>query len=133
MRIMPDTNILVSAILLDSKAMNELFKTIFKQHTLVLSGYTIKELFEVAEEKFPDKTGVINRLLNRMPYEYINTPDEITPGLFDIRDPDDYPILYTAIKANIDILITRDKDLLSVKIERPEIIKPHQFLERFYT
>lgn len=53
------------------------------------------------------------------------------PGnLFDIRDINDYPVLYTAIIENIDIFITGDKDFLDVEIEMPEIMTPGEFLER---
>ena len=54
------------------------------------------------------------------------------PGnLFDIRDINDYPVLYTAIIENIDIFITGDKDFLEVDIELPEIMTPGEFLEIF--
>lgn len=41
-----------------------------------------------------------------MSFEYVYTPDEIEKELFEIRDVKDYPVLYTAIIENIDILIT---------------------------
>lgn len=48
-------------------------------------------------------------------------------NLFQIRDESDYPILYTAILEDVDILITGDKDFLDIEIERPEILTPAQF------
>ena len=55
------------------------------------------------------------------------------PGnLFNIRDINDYPALYTAIIENIDIFITGDKDLLGVDIGMPEIMTPGEFLEKKY-
>ena len=51
--------------------------------------------------------------------------------LFEIRDNMEYPVLYTAIIEDVDILITGDKDFLDVEIEKPEILTPAQFTERY--
>lgn len=40
----------------------------------------------------------------------MSIPDTLEEGLFNIRDIKDYPVLYTAIIENVDILITGDKD-----------------------
>ncbi len=52
-------------------------------------------------------------------------------NLFEIRDKNDYPVLYTAIVENIDIFITGDKDFLDINVEMPEIMTPADFIERF--
>ncbi len=57
--------------------------------------------------------------------------EEMKQNLFQIRDESDYPILYTAILEDVDILITGDKDFLDIEIERPEILTPAQFLEKY--
>ena len=43
----------------------------------------------------------------------------------------DYPVLYTAIIDDIDILVTGDKDFSDIGVERPEIMTPAEFMERF--
>ena len=43
----------------------------------------------------------------------------------------DYPVLYTAIIEDIDILITGDKDFSDINIHKPEIMSPSQFMENF--
>ena len=43
----------------------------------------------------------------------------------------DYPVIYTAIVEAVDILITGDRDFENLDIERPEIMTPNVFLERF--
>jgi predicted nucleic acid-binding protein len=50
----------------------------------------------------------------------------------DIRDEKDKPLLAAAILSDVDILISGDKDFHCVDIERPEILKPSEFLERYY-
>jgi len=56
---------------------------------------------------------------------------EIFDPLFEIRDEKDYMVLHTAILADVDILITGDKDFEDIKIERPEILTPKRFLEKY--
>lgn len=43
----------------------------------------------------------------------------------------DYPVLYTAIIEEVDLLVTGDKDFSDIDIEKPEIMSPAQFMERF--
>ena len=45
MRIMLDTNVLLSALLFPGPNMDELFRRIVTEHRLVLSSYVIDELF----------------------------------------------------------------------------------------
>ena len=40
-------------------------------------------------------------------------------------------MLYTAIIEDVDILITGDKDFADIDIEKPEIMNPTEFMERF--
>jgi len=51
--------------------------------------------------------------------------------LFYIRDYKDYPVLFTAIIGNVDILITGDKDFSSVNVCNPLIMTPTEFIESF--
>ena len=64
-----------------------------------------------------------------MSFEYVYTPEEIEDGLFDIRDIKDYPVLYTAIIEDVDILVTGDKDFTSIDIEKPNIMTPAELIE----
>ena len=104
---------------------------IFKRHQLVLSSYIVEELKDVVKRKFPDKIRIVDTLLTKMEYEYIYTPDILDETLFEIRDLKDYPILYTAILDNVDVLVTGDGDFNDVKVEKPEILKPSEFLEKY--
>lgn len=49
--------------------------------------------------------------------------------MFEIRDPKDYPVLYTAMINGVDILVTGDEDFASVSVDMPRIMTPVQFLE----
>lgn len=132
MRIMIDTNILISVILFPSPNMNKLIDIISSNHTIVLSSYIIEELKEVIKRKFPNKYKYIDRFLIELPYELVYTPELIDVFKYPfIRDKKDLPILVSAINENIDILITGDKDFDEIEIEKPKILTVIEFLERY--
>lgn len=131
MRVMLDTNVLLSALLFPSRKMDTLLTEISMRHTLVLSSFVVEELREVVRRKFPKKETVIDTLLSQMSYELVYTPQRLEPGLFSIRDDKDYPVLYTAIVEGADILVTGDKDFAGIEIDRPEILTPAEFLEQY--
>ena len=131
MRIMIDTNVLVSALLFPSERMNKLIYKIVTDHTLVISSYVIEELLQVTCRKFKGKVETIDQLLSQLPYELVYTPKRPKAGLFEIRDETDYPVLYTAIADDVDLFITGDRDFEDLDLERPEILTPSEFLNRY--
>ena len=131
MRIMLDTNILISLLFFPNQRMNSMMQYIFKNHKLVLSSFVVDELKAVASRKFPNKVKAIDNLLRQISFELVYTPTEIEENLFEIRDIKDYPVLYTAIIEDVDILITGDKDFSDIALERPKILTPSQFIEKY--
>ena len=128
---MLDTNVLISMVFFPGKRFTRLIEHITREHTLVLSSFVVDELVAVAEKKFPSRKDAIDRFLSRLAYELVYTPHKMQGGLFDIRDMDDYPVLYTAIVENVDVLITGDKDFADVSVEKPEILSPSTFIARY--
>ena len=128
MRIMLDTNVLLSAILFPSERMNRMMRCIFEEHRLVLSSFVVDELGYVIRRKFPAKAAA--QMLSAMSYELVYTPRIMDQTLFAIRDPKDYPVLYTAMVEDVDVLITGDKDFAEIQVERPEICTPAEFMRR---
>lgn len=61
----------------------------------------------------------------------VYTPEYPDKGLADIRDEKDYPILYSAIVENVDILLTGDADFKAVAIGHPEILSPDELLKKY--
>ncbi len=128
---MLDTNVLISMIFFPGERFLQMLELITQKHILVLSSFVIDELMAVADRKFPAKKDAIDKFLAELSYELVYTPRRMQPGLFKIRDMNDYPVLYTAIIENIDILITGDKDFLGIDIEKPEILTTAEFMEAF--
>ena len=132
MRVMLDTNILVSMIIFPSQMFLEMLATITKYHKLVLSSYVLNELSDVVMRKFPKRNEAFKKFLAAIPYEIFVTPQDMDMNLFEIRDTMDYPVLYSAIVAKADVLITGDKDILTVEhIDRPEILTARNFVAKF--
>jgi putative PIN family toxin of toxin-antitoxin system len=128
---MLDTNTLVSAIVFNGKAITEIINTLEQEQLIVLCTYVLDELHSVITRKFPHKSNEMWRFLYQLQYELVYTPPNIQERLFTIRDDKDYPILYTAIKEDVDILVSGDKDFADIDIERPEILTPSEFLEKY--
>lgn len=130
MRIMLDTNILISMFVF--KSMSQVIDAIVDKHSIVLCSYVIDELHEVIERKFPNKQKDLEDFLLKLPFELIYTPKVTdTHDLFEIRDADDEKVLYSAILADVDVLLTGDKDFSDIEIEKPEILTPREFLEKY--
>jgi len=132
MRVMLDTNILISIVVFNSQKLKDMLTGITDNHKLVLCSYIIDELNEVIEKKFPTKQKILDNFLMKIPYEIEFTPKNI-PDIKEIemRDEKDKPILYSAIVANVDVFITGDKDFDDVDIEKPDIMTPTEFMDKF--
>ena len=131
MRVMLDTNVLISVIVFPNKRMDSLIYKAVLDHHLVLSSYIINELLDVTKRKFPEKIKDVDLFLTRLPYELVYTPREQNHDFFNIRDVDDFPVLYSAIIEDVDLLITGDDDFSNVEIDKPVIITPSEFLEKY--
>ena len=129
MRIMCDTNVLISGILFPNSVPSNVLRHVAEQERLVLATYVIDELRRVFQKKFPDKTDSLERYLERGEFELFVTPKEWQLVVPLIRDLKDKPVLASAILADVDILITGDKDFADVVINRPIIRTPAAFLK----
>ena len=133
MRIMCDTNVIISGILFPNSVPNKVLRHVAEQERLVLATYVIDELRRVFQKKFPDKTDSLERYLEQGEFELFVTPKEWQLVVPLIRDLNDKPVLASAILADVDILITGDKDFEDVVINRPIIQTPAAFLKKLKT
>ena len=131
MRIMVDTNVLLSALVFRSIKMALLLEKVAEEHTMVLCSYVIEEFRNVVIRKAPKYEPVVDTFFAKLSYEMVYTP-RWQKNMPDIRDEKDKPILAAAILADVDIFITGDKDFYDVDIERPEILNPNDFLNKYY-
>ena len=131
MRVMLDTNILVSAFIFKSKTINELINKLSNEHKIIIASYCIDELKELIKTKFKVSEKALDEFLLTFPFDLVYSPSDVDQKLFKIRDEEDYIILYTAIIEDVDILITGDKDFKEVDIVKPEIMTIREFLDKY--
>lgn len=132
MRVMLDTNILVSMVFFPSNQTRELAERLTNWHQIIICDYVIEELRLVTNRKFPKKRSFLDQFFRELPFELVYTPEVLDIGRFpSVRDEKDSPILATAILENVDVFITGDKDFLVLDVEMPDIMTMADFLERF--
>jgi len=132
MRIMIDTNVLISAILFPNSYPSQALQKVIEKENLVLCPHIIDELHIIFQRKFTDKIKNLERFLSKLSYELVYTPLTIDEDRYpQIRDRADLPILVSAILAELDIIITGDKDFLSLEIDKPIILTPREFVDRY--
>jgi putative PIN family toxin of toxin-antitoxin system len=126
LKILADTNVLISALLYpESKPALALFQASVR-HKLVLTEYNILELRRIAEAKFAKTQSDIDLFFTELSFELIPAADAVRTT---IRDPKDQPILNAAIAADVDVILTGDKDFLSLNLVRPRTMSAAQFIE----
>jgi len=70
--------------------------------------------------------------LRRFNFEMSFTPNEIDPDIYPkVRDKKDYPILASAIIAEVDVFITGDKDFSVLDLDNPEIMTISEFANKY--
>ncbi|MDR1013678.1 MAG: putative toxin-antitoxin system toxin component, PIN family [Coriobacteriales bacterium] len=131
MRVMVDSNVVVSAVAFRSARMGELIERICDRYELCVASCCMEEVRDVMAAKFKDASAGLDEFFGDVPYTLIETPEAVGPPLFPIRDSDDYPILYTAVIGQVDVFVTGDKDFFDVRIDRPEILSPAGFLAKY--
>ena len=98
---------------------------ITQYHNVVLCDKNISELRDVLSRKKPEKLLYAEILLTEMSYELIPATYHIEKV---IRDAKDQPILNAAIIADVDIILTGDKDFLCLDLEKPKCMTVNYFL-----
>ena len=81
--------------------------------------------------KFPNKLHLLDSFLAiaLTSLHLIETPIDETTQENVVRDVKDRPILRAALNANVDILLTGDKDFLEADIEKPKTMTAAEFME----
>jgi len=69
--------------------------------------------------------------IKNLDFAIFNLPSLEPNNYHYIRDICDLPILANAIEADVDIIISGDKDFDDVKMVKPIILKPRQYIETF--
>lgn len=126
MRILIDTNVLFSALIRPQSTPAKAMLHAAENHDIVLCDRNIAELRDILQRKGPKYLPDAEVLLAELPYELIPAVDHAEKL---IRDAKDQPILNAAIVFDVDMILTGDKDFLSLDLEHPRCLTAAQFLE----
>jgi len=123
-----DTNVLASALTTRGLCA-ELFEVVLQSHELLISDPVLKELERILPEKLGQSASITEQFRSLLRSEgFLITNDHPAPSL---PDPDDEPIVASALAAGATVFVTGDKALLKLKtIEQLPIISPREFWER---
>ena len=127
---MIDTNILLSALVFGSTKMASLLEQVSDEHTMVICSYVIDEFRTVVTRESPKYNEVVDTIFANLSYEMVYTP-QWQDNMPNVKHKKDRPILAAAILADVDIIITGDKEFASADIERPEILTPMEFRGKY--
>lgn len=125
MRILIDTNVLFSALLFPHSKPAKALLYAAQNHEIVLCDRNIWEFRDILRRKAPKSLPDAEVLLAEMSYELIPAVDHAEKLM---RDAKDQPILNAAIISDVDIILTGDKDFLSLNLEHPTCMTAAQFL-----
>lgn len=126
MRVLVDTNILFSALLFPNSKPAQALMHVAEYHDMVLCDRNIVEIRDILRRKAPKYLPDAEVLLAELSYELIPAVDHAEKL---IRDAKDQPILNAAIVADVDIILTGDKDFLSMDMEHPKCMTAADFLD----
>ena len=129
MKVVLDTNVLISAIMFGGKSRDILEMGISGKIKIAVSQDILKELAEVlVDKKFRVPVSFVQQTIHELSEitELVIVTDRITV----IKDdPDDNHILECAVSAKADYIVSGDSDLLGLKhFKKIKILSPSDFL-----
>ncbi|TVQ77497.1 MAG: putative toxin-antitoxin system toxin component, PIN family [Phycisphaeraceae bacterium] len=129
MRVVLDTNILLAGIATHGLC-EALLTLCYRDHTVVLSEYIIDELRSHYAGKFKAAPEQVEEVCHffRSQSELVVPAPVIMP---DFEDPDDLPVLGTAIAGKAECLVTGDQALQTIKeFQGVRVFSPRAFYDR---
>jgi putative PIN family toxin of toxin-antitoxin system len=123
-----DTNVLASALTTRGLCA-ELFEVVLQSHQLLISDPVLNELERILPDKLGQSESITEGFISLLRSEgFLITSDYPAPSL---PDPDDEPIVASALAGGAKVFVTGDKALLKlITIEKLLIISPREFWER---
>lgn len=131
MRVLVDTNVLISAALSSKGVPFQAYvKAVSTPNHGLICEQNVDEMKRIFQKKFPAKLPALDEFLSTalLTMELVPIPTDEAETENQIRDIKDRPILRAAINAKADVLLTGDKDFLESGVKHPAIMTPAEFL-----
>ena len=132
LRVVPDTNLIVSAMLTGGTSPQQALEYVISRGTILLSTDTFDELESVLLRSGFDKYVPIGTRLNLLArLENQGNWTTVTQTITACRDPKDNKFLELAVSGQASHIITGDGDLLALHpFDSIPIVTPRDFLEQ---
>ncbi|QTA78487.1 Putative toxin-antitoxin system, toxin component, PIN-like [Desulfonema limicola] len=131
MKIVLDTNVLVSAFLKPRSKPGKILRLVIQQDIdIIVNEYILAEYYEVlSRSKFNLNPGRIQTILSFIRSQGIKAP--ALAELFQLPDENDTPFLEAALSAAADVLITGNTRHFPEELCKGQIVMtPAEFLEK---
>lgn len=132
MRILIDTNVLISAALNANGVPFQAYAkaATYPNHGLICEQ-NVDEMKRIFNKKFPSHLSSLDKFLSvaLLTLELVPIPTDEDTSESQVRDVNDRPILRAALKAKADILLTGDRNFLESGLRHPAIMTPAEFLK----
>lgn len=127
MRVLLDTNVLVSAILFGGVPREILRAAIDGKLRLVSSPHLLEEFEDILERKFGFSKGAAVETRSELEVLADLVEPREVPRV--CRDPDGDHVLAAAVTGSVEVIVTGDRDLLALEWHgRIELATPAQFV-----
>lgn len=132
-KIILDTNILISGLLLSSSTSQQVFDIVTENEILLISESTFTEFYSTITRKKFDKYLSLEKRLNFLArLREKASLIEIIESITICRDVKDNQFLELAVSGKADMIITGDNDLLVLNsFKNIQIITVNQFLLKY--
>lgn len=130
LKVVLDTNIIISAIGFGGKPRTVLLMVLGKKIHAITTPLLLAELEDVVYKKFPKLAVNFKKIVKKLKKSFIIV--QPTKTLQIVRDTDNDRVIEAAIKGKCRYIITGDKDLLELNsFENIQIVTAEQFLSQF--
>ncbi|MBR0281342.1 MAG: putative toxin-antitoxin system toxin component, PIN family [Oscillibacter sp.] len=119
MKILIDTNILISAIVFGGRPREFLIALKTNGHSLYVSAYIEEELKRIFSRKWPGRADALFQKYLSLGLTRLSSVRETYGAL---RDGNDIPILSDAVAYDMDVILTGDRDFLEAGLSHPKAL-----------
>lgn len=129
-KVVLDTNIVISALVFGGKPKQILQLAVDKKIQVVVSGVLLAELADVVNKKFPVAVSDLQlfHALAKKRFLLVNPSESVSI----LADNDDNRILEAAIEGECQFIVTGDRELLALKAyQGVNIVTADEFLSEF--
>jgi len=123
-RVLVDTNVLISVLVFPAGVAAQAFRQVAAEERLALMGQVIDEAHDVVNQKWPHLLNALDQFLTALEFDLL----PVAPSDMVIRDATEQPILDAAVTANVDVILTGDKDFHDLAITHPAVMTPRDYL-----